>query len=227
MSSSQSPKERLLDDPQQTAGVSMPTTAGTALPNPSTNNPQHPIILLKLKQPSSVTPSVTTNETPLGQAKDDTVANDIVPDDEDTDNDEGTGHSLPGEQERPSDQEVRARPENLSRSSNAAMSGSSSFASTSGTTTGPPSASSASTAASHDGATNNATISINNSIRSAPPHGLQPMPMGVTIPPMTGSGSMQITDAIAYLERVRTEFADQPDVYNRFLQVMRDFKANK
>lgn len=37
---------------------------------------------------------------------------------------------------------------------------------------------------------------------------------------------MQLTDAFAYLDRVRFEFADQPEVYNRFLQVMREFKAN-
>lgn len=37
---------------------------------------------------------------------------------------------------------------------------------------------------------------------------------------------MQLTDAFAYLDKVRTEFSDQPEVYNRFLQVMREFKAN-
>jgi histone deacetylase complex regulatory component SIN3 len=35
-----------------------------------------------------------------------------------------------------------------------------------------------------------------------------------------------LTDAFSYLDRVKTEFADQPEVYNRFLQVMREFKSN-
>jgi paired amphipathic helix protein Sin3a len=37
---------------------------------------------------------------------------------------------------------------------------------------------------------------------------------------------MELHDAFAYLDRVKAEFADQPDVYNRFLQIMREFKAN-
>ncbi len=36
----------------------------------------------------------------------------------------------------------------------------------------------------------------------------------------------QLNDALAYLDRVRAEFHDQPDVYNKFLQIMRDFKVN-
>ena len=37
---------------------------------------------------------------------------------------------------------------------------------------------------------------------------------------------MELNDAFAYLDRVKAEFADQPDVYNKFLQIMREFKAN-
>jgi paired amphipathic helix protein Sin3a len=37
---------------------------------------------------------------------------------------------------------------------------------------------------------------------------------------------MELHDAFAYLDRVKAEFVDQPDVYNRFLQIMREFKAN-
>lgn len=40
------------------------------------------------------------------------------------------------------------------------------------------------------------------------------------------SSGMQLTDAFAYLDRVRMEFSEQPEVYNKFLQVMREFKAN-
>jgi paired amphipathic helix protein Sin3a len=37
---------------------------------------------------------------------------------------------------------------------------------------------------------------------------------------------MELHDAFAYLDRVKAEFTEQPDVYNRFLQIMREFKAN-
>ncbi len=42
---------------------------------------------------------------------------------------------------------------------------------------------------------------------------------GSTAPP-------QLNDAFAYLDKVRNEFADQPEIYNKFLQTMREFKAN-
>lgn len=39
-------------------------------------------------------------------------------------------------------------------------------------------------------------------------------------------GHPQLNDALAYLDRVKAEFHDQPEVYNKFLQIMRDFKVN-
>lgn len=42
----------------------------------------------------------------------------------------------------------------------------------------------------------------------------------------TAAQSMQLNDAFAYLDRVRAEFSDQPEIYNKFLQVMREFKSN-
>lgn len=45
-------------------------------------------------------------------------------------------------------------------------------------------------------------------------------------PPQQQQQKMELHDAFAYLDRVKAEFADQPDVYNRFLQIMREFKAN-
>jgi hypothetical protein len=36
----------------------------------------------------------------------------------------------------------------------------------------------------------------------------------------------QLNDALAYLDRVQAEFHDQPEIYNKFLQIMRDFKIN-
>lgn len=32
-------------------------------------------------------------------------------------------------------------------------------------------------------------------------------------------------DALSYLDQVKVRFADQPDVYNRFLDIMKDFKS--
>jgi paired amphipathic helix protein Sin3a len=32
-------------------------------------------------------------------------------------------------------------------------------------------------------------------------------------------------DALSYLDQVKVQFADQPDVYNRFLDIMKDFKS--
>lgn len=44
--------------------------------------------------------------------------------------------------------------------------------------------------------------------------------------PPSGMVHPQLNDALAYLDRVKAEFHDQPDVYNKFLQIMRDFKVN-
>jgi hypothetical protein len=32
-------------------------------------------------------------------------------------------------------------------------------------------------------------------------------------------------DALSYLDQVKVQFADQPDVYNKFLDIMKDFKS--
>ena len=36
---------------------------------------------------------------------------------------------------------------------------------------------------------------------------------------------MVVQDALSYLDQVKVQFADQPDVYNRFLDIMKDFKS--
>lgn len=36
---------------------------------------------------------------------------------------------------------------------------------------------------------------------------------------------MVAQDALSYLDQVKVQFADQPDVYNRFLDIMKDFKS--
>lgn len=47
-----------------------------------------------------------------------------------------------------------------------------------------------------------------------------------SIPP--SSAQMLTTgtqDALSYLDQVKVQFVDQPDVYNRFLDIMKDFKS--
>ena len=41
----------------------------------------------------------------------------------------------------------------------------------------------------------------------------------------TTSSPLNVNDALSYLEEVKTQFRDQPHVYNRFLDIMKDFKA--
>ncbi|KAI8379519.1 uncharacterized protein BYT42DRAFT_329822 [Radiomyces spectabilis] len=36
---------------------------------------------------------------------------------------------------------------------------------------------------------------------------------------------LNVRDALTYLDQVKVQFADQPDVYNRFLDIMKDFKS--
>lgn len=45
--------------------------------------------------------------------------------------------------------------------------------------------------------------------------------------PALGQGGQQpiLNDALSYLDQVKVQFADQPDVYNRFLDIMKDFKS--
>ncbi|CAG8958414.1 hypothetical protein HYFRA_00011091 [Hymenoscyphus fraxineus] len=61
-----------------------------------------------------------------------------------------------------------------------------------------------------------------------------PIPQGHQIPggpPQVlgqgGVGGQQpiLNDALSYLDQVKVQFADQPDVYNRFLDIMKDFKS--
>ncbi|KAF9226177.1 hypothetical protein BS17DRAFT_776836 [Gyrodon lividus] len=38
---------------------------------------------------------------------------------------------------------------------------------------------------------------------------------------------LNVTDALSYLDAVKVQFQDQPDVYNQFLDIMKDFKSQK
>lgn len=37
---------------------------------------------------------------------------------------------------------------------------------------------------------------------------------------------MKVDDALSYLDQVRQQFSDNPDVYNDFLEVMKEFKSH-
>jgi hypothetical protein len=37
--------------------------------------------------------------------------------------------------------------------------------------------------------------------------------------------ALNVTDALSYLDAVKVQFNDKPEVYNRFLDIMKDFKS--
>lgn len=39
------------------------------------------------------------------------------------------------------------------------------------------------------------------------------------------TANVNLQDALTYLDQVKVQFHDQPDVYNRFLDIMKDFKS--
>lgn len=39
--------------------------------------------------------------------------------------------------------------------------------------------------------------------------------------------TLNVQDALTYLEKVKQQFSQQPDVYNQFLDIMRDFKTSR
>lgn len=42
---------------------------------------------------------------------------------------------------------------------------------------------------------------------------------------VSGYKSLNVKDAHSYLVQVKQQFSDQPEVYNRFLDIMKEFKA--
>ncbi|KAI9780031.1 MAG: Transcriptional regulatory protein sin3 [Peltula sp. TS41687] len=74
------------------------------------------------------------------------------------------------------------------------------------------------------------------SLQALPPQNSQnpTFPFGVNhgIHPLSGGGpglphgqQPILNDALSYLDQVKVQFVDQPDVYNRFLDIMKDFKS--
>jgi hypothetical protein len=46
-----------------------------------------------------------------------------------------------------------------------------------------------------------------------------------TSPGTTAARPLNVKDALTYLEQVKMMFGDMPDVYNKFLDIMKDFKS--
>lgn len=44
---------------------------------------------------------------------------------------------------------------------------------------------------------------------------------------MAGYRPLNVNDALSYLDQVKVQFQSQPDVYNHFLDIMKDFKSHK
>jgi paired amphipathic helix protein Sin3a len=57
--------------------------------------------------------------------------------------------------------------------------------------------------------------------RTATPH----LPSASPPSQHAGYRPLNVRDALTYLDQVKVRFSDQPDVYNRFLDIMKDFKS--
>lgn len=53
-----------------------------------------------------------------------------------------------------------------------------------------------------------------------------PQPPEPTLAPEMGR-PLNVTDALSYLDAVKIQFAERPEVYNQFLDIMKDFKSQK
>lgn len=70
-----------------------------------------------------------------------------------------------------------------------------------------------------------------------PPGGMPGQPMGGHPPrgplAMGGMGvsqpyqQLKVEDALSYLDQVKNMFGDQPQVYNQFLDIMKEFKSQR
>src|ERR1700722_4433181 len=62
---------------------------------------------------------------------------------------------------------------------------------------------------------------------SSLPHQLSPT-LYATVPGSTSTDRpLDVKDALSYLDAVKMRFQDQPEVYNRFLDIMKDFKSQQ
>ncbi|EPQ60306.1 hypothetical protein GLOTRDRAFT_67792 [Gloeophyllum trabeum ATCC 11539] len=82
-----------------------------------------------------------------------------------------------------------------------------------------------------DPAANASRASSTSSAANPPPPALALPPEETkpsTLTPKQSAASarpLNVTDALSYLDAVKAQFQDQPDVYNKFLDIMKDFKS--
>jgi hypothetical protein len=68
-----------------------------------------------------------------------------------------------------------------------------------------------------------AAANVPEDMGTVPPAPIVAAPAAEDVP-IDGLGQLTVTDALSYLDAVKVQFADQPDVYERFLAVMKDFR---
>jgi hypothetical protein len=59
-----------------------------------------------------------------------------------------------------------------------------------------------------------------------PPPSTTPVPMS-TSQAATSYRPLNVKDALTYLDQVKVQFQERPDVYNKFLDIMKDFKSQR
>lgn len=42
-----------------------------------------------------------------------------------------------------------------------------------------------------------------------------------------GNRQLNVKDALSYLDQVKMQFSEQPEVYNQFLDIMKEFKSQR
>ena len=51
--------------------------------------------------------------------------------------------------------------------------------------------------------------------------------MAAVGPMLPGQGRLTTSDALSYLRNVKVKFADRKDIYDTFLEIMKEFKAQR
>ena len=51
--------------------------------------------------------------------------------------------------------------------------------------------------------------------------------MGQAAAQTTAYRPLNVKDALTYLDQVKVQFQERPDVYNKFLDIMKDFKSQR
>ncbi len=66
----------------------------------------------------------------------------------------------------------------------------------------------------------------NNATSSAAPSNINTNPNNSNVLHSTGR-ELKVEDALLYLDQVKLEFGDRPRIYNEFLEIMKNFKAQE